>query len=93
MAETLQELGDYIAGKLGASVGDAVKRLKSLTADKKLGRPVPPGFTETYRSRQDAALSEGVEPVPGVIEVVDAVEAARLGEIEIVGEDLGAVLR
>ena len=44
----------------------------------KLGRPLPPDFTETYRTRQDAALSEGVEPVAGVIDVVDAVEAAGL---------------
>ena len=46
--------------------------------EEKLGRPLPSDFTETYRSRQDAALSEGVEPVAGVIDVVDAVEAAGL---------------
>ncbi|MDQ2676575.1 MAG: HAD-IA family hydrolase, partial [Actinomycetota bacterium] len=44
----------------------------------KLGRPLPDDFTRTYRSRQDAALSQGVEPVAGVLDLVDAVEAAGL---------------
>ena len=43
-----------------------------------LGRPLPAGFEQEYRRRQDEALGAGVEPVDGVIDVVDRVEASGL---------------
>lgn len=42
----------------------------------RLGRPPPDGFTERYRARQNAALAEGVEPVPGVLEALTRIDAA-----------------
>ena len=79
MAELITEIGvpttpdDVMREYVGDWWPDSMRKIEA-----KLGKPLPPDFTETYRSRQDAALSAGVEPVAGVIEVVDAVEAAGL---------------
>ncbi len=42
----------------------------------KLGHALPEGFTEQYRARQNAALAEGVEPVAGVVEMLDRISGA-----------------
>ncbi len=79
MAELITEIGvpttpeDVMHEYVGDWWPDSMRKI-----EEKLGDPLPPDFTETYRTRQDAALSEGVEPVAGVIEVVDAIEAAGL---------------
>ena len=44
--------------------------------ESKLGHALPDGFTEQYRARQNAALAEGVEPVEGVIEMLDRIPTA-----------------
>ena len=41
----------------------------------RLGRPLPANFEAEYRRRQDEALGAGVDPVEGVVEVVDLIEA------------------
>jgi len=48
--------------------------LAAVEAD--LGRPLPPGFTEEYRGRQNEALARGCRPIPGAVEALDRVEAA-----------------
>ena len=79
MAELITEVGvpttpeDVMREYVGDWWPDSMRKI-----EEKLGRPLPSDFTQTYRSRQDAALSQGVEPVAGVIDVVDAVEAAGL---------------
>jgi len=79
MAELITEVGvpttpeDVMREYVGDWWPDSMRKI-----EEKLGRPLPSDFTQTYRSRQDAALSEGVEAVAGVIDVVDAVEAAGL---------------
>ena len=79
MAELITEIGvpttpeDVMREYVGDWWPDSMRKIEA-----KLGGPLPPDFTEPYRSRQDAALSEGVDPVAGVIGVVDAVEAAGL---------------
>ena len=79
MAELITEVGvpttpaDVMRDYVGDWWPDSMRKIEA-----KLGRPLPPDFTDTYRSRQDAALSVGVEPVRGVLEVIDAVEAAGL---------------
>ena len=79
MAELITEIGvpttpeDVMRDYVGDWWPDSMRKI-----EEKLGRALPSDFTQTYRSRQDAALSEGVEPVAGVIDVVDVVEAAGL---------------
>ncbi len=43
----------------------------------KLGGPAPEGFTEGFRERRDAAFREGIEPIPGVREAIDRIDAER----------------
>jgi HAD superfamily hydrolase (TIGR01509 family) len=79
MAKLITEIGvpttpeDVMREYVGDWWPDSMRKIET-----KLGSPLPPDFTESYRTRQDAALSEGVEPVAGVIAAVDAVEAAGL---------------
>ena len=79
MAELITEIGvpttpeDVMREYVGDWWPDSERKIQA-----KLGRPLPDDFEATYRSRQDRALSEGVEPVGGVLDVIDAVEAAGL---------------
>jgi HAD superfamily hydrolase (TIGR01509 family) len=79
MAKLITEIGvpttpeDVMREYVGDWWPDSMRKIEA-----KLGSPLPPNFTDDYRSRQDAALSEGVEAVAGVIETIDAVEAAGL---------------
>ena len=41
----------------------------------RLGRPTRAGFTDDFRAARDAALLEEVEPIPGVREAIEAMEA------------------
>ncbi len=72
MAACLTEIGlsttteQCMADYVGSWWPDAVADIEA-----KLGHPLPDGFTEQYRARQNAALAEGVEPVAGVVEVLD----------------------
>ncbi len=62
---TTQEcMRDYV----GSWWPDAVESIEA-----KLGHPLPEGFTEQYRARQNAALAEGVDPIEGVIEALDQI--------------------
>ncbi len=79
MAELITEVGlpktpeDCMREYVGQWWPDSEARIEA-----ELGRPLPADFEATYRRRQDAALGAGVEPVAGVIDVVDQVEAAGI---------------
>lgn len=79
MAELITELGlpksaaDCEREYVGQWWPDSEARIAA-----ELGRPLPPGFEAEYRRRQDAALSAGVDPIPGVVAAVDRVEADGL---------------
>lgn len=79
MAEIISELGlpttpeDCMRDYVGDWWPDTERKIAA-----KLGRPLPDDFEETYRTRQDEALSRGVDPVSGVVELIDAVEAAGI---------------
>jgi HAD superfamily hydrolase (TIGR01509 family) len=64
---TAQCMRDYV----GMWWPDVVERVED-----ELGRPLPDGFTEEYRRRQNAALAAECSPVAGAVEALDLVEAA-----------------
>jgi len=43
-----------------------------------LGGPLPDGFADTYYERVFAAFDGELEPVPGVVDAIDAIEAAGI---------------
>ncbi|MDQ3571229.1 MAG: HAD-IA family hydrolase [Actinomycetota bacterium] len=79
MAEVITEAGlpttpeDCMREYVGQWWPDSEAKIAEL-----LGRPLPADFEREYRRRQDEALGAGVEPVDGVIDVVDLVEASGL---------------
>lgn len=79
MADLITEIGlpttpaECMRDYVGDWWPDTMRKIEA-----KLGQPLPGDFTDKYRSRQDEALSKGVGPVEGVVDVVDAVEAAGL---------------
>lgn len=78
MGEALTEIGlpkstaDCMRQYVGRWWPDSVKMIEA-----ELGRPLPEGFTQEYRERQNAALAEGVEPVAGVIAALDRIPLAN----------------
>ena len=75
LATALSEIGLPSAPEdcheyIGTWWPDAVAMIEA-----KLGGPLPSGFTESFRSRQRAELARSVEPVDGVVEVLDRIEA------------------
>ena len=79
MAEIITELGlpttpeECMRDYVGDWWPDTERKLAA-----KLGRALPDDFEATYRSRQDDALRRGVDPVAGVVAVIDAVEEAGI---------------
>ncbi len=45
--------------------------------ERKLGKPAPEGFTEGFRARRDAAFRDGLEPIRGVREAIELIDAER----------------
>jgi len=45
--------------------------------EEELGRPIP-GFVEGYRERMFGAFLKGVDPIPGAVETLDALDAAGI---------------
>lgn len=45
--------------------------------EERLGRPLPAGFSDSYRARRDAALAAELEPVAGAAEAIARIPAAR----------------
>ncbi len=43
--------------------------------EQRLGRPLPASFTDDFRKRQMAALSRGVDPVDGVVDALERIDA------------------
>ena len=45
--------------------------------ERKLGGPAPEGFTEGFRERRDAAFQEGIEPIAGIRDALERIDAER----------------
>lgn len=77
LAESLGEIGlattveDAMRDYVGRWWPDCVELI-----ERRLGAPLPDGFTERYRERQSAALAAGVEPVDGVVEALERIPVA-----------------
>jgi HAD superfamily hydrolase (TIGR01509 family) len=65
-----------VAGAMRDYMGGSVARAREI-AEERLGRPLFAGFEEQYHQRLYAAF-EHLEPVPGVVAVLDALAAAGL---------------
>ena len=74
-AQMLGELGltvseEYMAEQFfGRSAAESVRRAEQL-----LGRPLPPGFEESYGERSRAVLAREVTLMPGVAEMLTALD-------------------
>jgi HAD superfamily hydrolase (TIGR01509 family) len=78
LAEALTELGlpytqeasmrDFMGRKWEDSLADI---------ERKLGGPAPDDFTDSYRARRDAAFRDALEPVPGIRDAIEAIDAER----------------
>jgi HAD superfamily hydrolase (TIGR01509 family) len=94
-AEALTEIGlpkttaECMRDYVGRWWPDSVEMIEA-----ELGRPLPEGFTQEYRERQNAALAAGVDPVPGVVEALDRIPLANCvasnGPLEKMAITLGA---
>ncbi len=79
LAEHLCELG--LETSYEDCVRDYMGRTKAATLDliaERLGRPLPPGWVEGWDEAVRRAFEAHLEPVSGVVEALDAVEAAGL---------------
>lgn len=78
MAKALTEIGlpytteECMRDYMGRAWEDSLRMI-----EERLGAPVPDGFTESFRSRRDAALREEVRPVAGVREAIERIELDR----------------
>jgi HAD superfamily hydrolase (TIGR01509 family) len=78
LAEALTEIGlpytqeasmrDFMGRAWEDSLGDI---------ERKLGAPVPEGFTDSFRARRDAAFRDAIEPIPGIRDAIEAIDAER----------------
>jgi len=78
LAEALTEAGlpytqaESMSDFMGRAWDDSLADI-----EQKLGQPAPGGFTEGFRERRDAAFREGLEPIAGVREAIERIEADR----------------
>jgi HAD superfamily hydrolase (TIGR01509 family) len=70
------------AAGLPTSLEDSMMRYRGRTmescmalVEERLGRSLPEGWLEVYRTRQVAEFAKGVDPIPGVTAVIETAEA------------------
>lgn len=77
-AEMLNELGltvsltDMFEHFMGKSMPQCLELVTTM-----LGKPPPPGFEDNYRERTRIAFEHGLQPVAGVLEMLDRLELPR----------------
>jgi HAD superfamily hydrolase (TIGR01509 family) len=78
LAQAITEIGlpttteESMATFMGRRWEDSLERIEA-----RLGRPLPPGFSDSYRDRRDAALSAELQPVPGIAEAIARIPVER----------------
>lgn len=78
LAEALTEVGlpytqaESMRDFMGRAWDDSLADI-----ERKLGGRVPRGFTEAFRERRDAAFRDGIEPIAGIREAIEGIEADR----------------
>ncbi len=75
MAEALREVGlpssteDCMREYMGRSWSDSLRMI-----ERRLGEPLPEGFSEGFRARRDSALAAEVTAVDGIAEALERIE-------------------
>jgi HAD superfamily hydrolase (TIGR01509 family) len=90
LAQMLRELGADIsdAQTIERFVGKTVRE-ETATIEAMIGGPIPDHWYPQFLQRRDAALAESVTAVPGIAELIAAVQAAGFAHAVASGADRG----
>jgi HAD superfamily hydrolase (TIGR01509 family) len=78
LAQAITEVGlpmtteESMATFMGRRWEDSLERIEA-----RLGQPLPPGFSDSYRARRDAALAAELQPIPGVADAIARIPLER----------------